>query len=126
MAFDGQEAIDFVAAHRPDVVLMDVRMTNMNGVESTRVIKEKFPATRVLMLTTFDDDEYVEEALRIGALGYLLKDVPSAELIAAVRAVYEGGVMISPKVATRLVEKLANPGEKKTDSKRNENFISLV
>lgn len=112
VAFDGQEAIALVAAQHPDVVLMDVRMSVMNGVESTRIIKERFPATRVLMLTTFDDDEYVEEALRIGALGYLLKDVPSTELIAAVRAVYEGGVMISPKVAARLVEKLANPADK--------------
>ena len=112
VAFNGQEAINFVAAHHPDVVLMDIRMATMNGVESTRIIKERFPATRVLMLTTFDDDEYVEEALRIGALGYLLKDVPATELIAAIKAVYEGGVTISPKVATRLVEKLAHPGDK--------------
>lgn len=112
VAFDGREAVDLVAAHQPDVVLMDVRMEGMDGVESTRIIKEKYPSTRVLMLTTFDDDEYVENALRIGAVGYLLKDVSSSELIAAIKAVYEGGVMVSPKVAVRLVEKISNLDEK--------------
>ncbi len=74
LANDGQTAIDLVARKQPDVVLMDVRMPGMNGVESTKIIKKKYPETRVLMLTTFDDDEYVFEALRYGAEGYLLKD----------------------------------------------------
>lgn len=112
VAFDGREAINLVAAYQPDVVLMDVRMEGMDGVESTRIIREKYPSARVLMLTTFDDDEYVENALRIGAVGYLLKDVSSAELIAAIKAVYEGGVMVSPKVAARLVEKIGSFDEK--------------
>jgi Response regulator containing a CheY-like receiver domain and an HTH DNA-binding domain len=109
VAYNGVEAIDSVAKERPDIVLMDVRMPEMNGVESTRLIKEKYPETKVLMVTTFDDDQYVIEALRFGAVGYLLKDMPPLELISAIRAVYEGGVLISPAVAAKLVEKLANP-----------------
>lgn len=109
VAGDGAQAVELVRKCQPDVVLMDVRMPVMNGVESTRLIKEQFPDIKVLMLTTFDDDQYVVEALRLGAVGYLLKDMPPAELISAVRAVHEGGVLISPKVATKLVEKIANP-----------------
>jgi DNA-binding NarL/FixJ family response regulator len=106
IAGDGEEALALTAKLSPDVILMDVRMPKMNGVEATKRIKEEFPATRILMLTTFDDDEYVIEALQHGAVGYLLKDMPPLELITAVRAVYEGGVLISPRVATKIVEKL--------------------
>ncbi len=111
VAVNGREAVAQVAESRPDIVLMDVRMPELNGVESTRIIKERFPATKVLMLTTFDDDEYVVEALHLGAAGYLLKDVPPAELIAAIEAVSEGGVLIAPQVASKLVEKLRQPLE---------------
>lgn len=113
VACDGEKAVELVRQCRPDVVLMDVRMPVMNGVESTRLIKEQYPEIKVLMLTTFDDDQYVVEALRLGAVGYLLKDMPPAELICAVRAVHEGGVLISPKVANKLVEKIANPAADK-------------
>ncbi|TCL75279.1 LuxR family two component transcriptional regulator [Hydrogenispora ethanolica] len=113
VAANGREAVERVAETRPDIVLMDVRMPELNGVESTRAIKERFPATKVLMLTTFDDDEYVVEALHLGAAGYLLKDVPPAELIAAIEAVSEGGVLIAPQVASKLVEKLRQPPESK-------------
>jgi DNA-binding NarL/FixJ family response regulator len=109
VAYNGAEAIECVAKELPDVVLMDVRMPVMNGVESTRLIKEQYPDIKVLMVTTFDDDQYVIDALRLGAVGYLLKDMPPAELITAVRAVYEGGVLISPTVAAKMVEKLASP-----------------
>ena len=83
----------------------------MSGVEATKLIKEKYPQNRILMLTTFDDDEYVIEALQFGAVGYLLKDMPPMELITAVRAVSEGGVLISPRVAEKLVEKLVQNTE---------------
>lgn len=116
VAYDGAQAVELVGECQPDVVLMDVRMPVMNGVESTKLIKEQYPDIKVLMLTTFDDDQYVVEALRLGAVGYLLKDMPPAELISAVRAVHEGGVLISPKVATKLVEKLMNPAEKGKDA----------
>lgn len=114
MATDGQSSLELVAHNKPDVILMDVRMPNMSGVECTRILKEKYPELRILMLTTFDDDEYVIEALRYGAAGYLLKDVHSTELVSAIHAVYEGGVLIAPKVATNLVRKLSQQIEEKT------------
>jgi len=117
VAANGNEALELLLPDLPDVVLMDIRMPEMNGVECTRIIKERYPEIRVLMLTTFDDDEYVVEALHLGAAGYLLKDVPPAELISAIRAVYEGGVLIAPQVATKLVEKLRHPEENTADSR---------
>ncbi len=112
-AFNGRDALDMAASREPDVILMDVRMPEMNGVESTRAILEKFPDIKVLMLTTFDDDEYVMEALRFGAVGYLLKNVSSAELVAAIHAVNEGVVSIAPKVASKLVNKLFQPADER-------------
>ena len=115
VANDGPAALAMVAAEQPDVVLMDVRMPGMNGVEATRQLKEKFPVIKVLMLTTFDDDDYVIEALKFGAVGYLLKDMPPAVLIKAIRAVHEGGVLISPKVAAKIVDKLVyHPGKERS------------
>ena len=107
VAHDGREALAMALRERPDVVLMDVRMPVMDGVESTRLIREQLPETRVLILTTFDDDEYVIEALKLGAAGYILKDIPPEELISSIRAVHEGGVMIAPKVAAKIAERLA-------------------
>jgi DNA-binding NarL/FixJ family response regulator len=115
LAYNGAEAVELVKQCRPDVVLMDVLMPVMDGVESTRLIKEQYPDMKVLMLTTFDGDQDVVEALRLGAVGYLLKDMPPEELISAVRAVHEGGVLISHKVATKLVEKIASPAAKGKD-----------
>ena len=107
IAYNGREGLDLALREKPDVVLMDIRMPVMDGVESTRLIREQLPDTRVLILTTFDDDEYVIEALKLGAVGYILKDIPPAELISAIRAVHEGGVLIAPKVAAKIAEKLA-------------------
>ena len=106
IAYDGVQALRLVEETRPDVVFMDVRMPNMDGVECTRAIKQRFPGTHVVMLTTFDDDEYVDEALNLGASGYLLKDVPPEELIAAARAVATGGVLMSPQVADKLAKRM--------------------
>ncbi|HUX75752.1 MAG TPA: response regulator transcription factor, partial [Anaerolineae bacterium] len=86
-AGDGQAAVEAYAAHQPDVVLMDIRMPGMDGVEATWRLRERWPQARVIILTTFDDDEYVFEGLRAGALGYLLKDVSGQELAEAVRTV---------------------------------------
>lgn len=126
VANDGRQAVEVVAETDPDIVLMDVRMPGMNGVESTRLIKEQYPKTRVLMLTTFDDDQYVVEALRLGAVGYLLKNMPPSELISAIRAVYEGGVLISAQVANKLVGLIANPQTRSGDAQPNNSIAALV
>ena len=107
VAHDGRDALTIALRERPDVVLMDVRMPVMDGVESTRLIREQLPETRVLILTTFDDDEYVIEALKLGAAGYILKDIPPEELISSIRAAHEGRILIAPKVAAKIAEKLA-------------------
>ena len=106
-AGNGQEALEAYAVHLPDVVLMDVRMPLMDGVEATRRLRERWPAARVIILTTFDDDEYVFEGLRAGALGYLLKDVSIQELTEAIHAVMAGGVLIEPSVARKVVAEFA-------------------
>jgi DNA-binding NarL/FixJ family response regulator len=118
IVYSGLEAIECVERQHPHIVLMDVRMPNMDGVEATWIIKQKHPETQIVMLTTFGDDEFVHEALYHGAVGYLLKDIPPDELIAAVRAVKKGSVLISPAVAMRLVEQVYQPEKKKGDRLR--------
>ena len=95
-AGNGQGAIDQVLALKPDVVLMDVRMPGMDGVAATRMLTTEAPQVKVLVLTTFDDDEYVTQAMRYGAKGYLLKDTPSVELAEAIRAVQKGYTQLGP------------------------------
>ena len=102
-AENGQKAIENVEALKPDVVLMDVRMPVMDGVAATRLISQRFPNTKVLVLTTFDDDEYVSQAMRFGAMGYLLKDTPSEELAQAIRAVYKGYTQLGPGLFEKAV-----------------------
>jgi DNA-binding NarL/FixJ family response regulator len=102
-AENGAVAVAVVAALRPDVVLMDIRMAVMDGVEATRRILDNWPQARVIILTTFDDDATVFDALRAGALGYLLKDVSGPELAAAVREVARGGALIQPSVARKVL-----------------------
>jgi DNA-binding NarL/FixJ family response regulator len=103
-AGDGAGAIQMVSALRPDVVLMDVRMPGMDGIEATRRITESAKATRVLILTTFDLDEYAYAGLRAGASGFLLKDVPPPDLLAAIRAVASGDAVVAPSVTRRLLD----------------------
>lgn len=100
---DGREVIRSVRACRPDVILMDVRMPDMDGVSCTRIIKENYPQIKIIILTTFDDDEYVYNALKYGASGYLLKGVSMAELSSAIRTVHSGKAMINPDVAVKVV-----------------------
>jgi DNA-binding NarL/FixJ family response regulator len=102
-AADGAQALAAVSRHRPDVVLMDVRMPNMDGIEATRRIVDSGSASRVLMLTTFDLDEHVYDALRAGASGFLLKDTGRERLVEAVRTVATGESLFSPSVMNRLV-----------------------
>jgi DNA-binding NarL/FixJ family response regulator len=102
-AADGVEAVALATSERPDVILMDIRMPDMDGLEATRRIMAEGDATRVLILTTFDLDEYVYEALRAGASGFLLKDTMPDELLAAVRVVAGGESLLAPKITTRLI-----------------------
>jgi DNA-binding NarL/FixJ family response regulator len=103
--------VEQALALTPDVILMDVRMPLMNGVEATAAIHRQLPACRVLMLTTFDDEEYVIQALQAGASGYLLKDIPAADLAQAVRSVSAGIYQLDPSVAGRLVDWLRPAGQ---------------
>jgi DNA-binding NarL/FixJ family response regulator len=110
-ANDGVEAVAEARALLPDVVLMDVRMPRVDGIEATRQIAAMADAPRVLVLTTFDLDEYVFAALRAGASGFLLKDAPEAQLLAAIRVVADGGSLFAPTVTRRLIERFAELGE---------------
>jgi DNA-binding NarL/FixJ family response regulator len=106
-AEDGAQALEAYRQLSPDVVLMDIRMPEMDGVEATRRLREADPNSKVIILTTFDDNEYVFEGLRAGALGYLLKDVSGDELADAIRKVAAGGSMIEPSVARKVVAEFA-------------------
>ncbi len=110
-AGDGVEAVARARDLQPDVVLMDVRMPRVDGIEATRQLSAREDAPRVLMLTTFDLDEYVFAALRAGASGFLLKDAPEAQLLAAIRIVADGGSLFAPTVTRRLIERFADLGE---------------
>ncbi|HYG95325.1 MAG TPA: response regulator transcription factor [Nocardioides sp.] len=109
-AADGEEAIDLCRTERPDVVLMDVRMPGVDGIAATREVTTMDPTPRVLVLTTFDLDEVVYDALRAGASGFLLKDAPEERLVAAIRVVADGGSMFAPSVTRRLIEEFASRG----------------
>ncbi len=106
-AENGQQALDLYERLQPDVVMMDIRMPLMDGVEATRHLHEQWPETQVIILTTFDDDEYVFEGLRAGAQGYLLKAVSGAELADAIRTVAAGGALIDPSVTRKVVAEFA-------------------
>jgi DNA-binding NarL/FixJ family response regulator len=106
-AADGREAVAAALKHRPDVVLMDIRMPEMDGLEATRRILAARPEVRIIILTTFDLDQYVYTALTAGASGFLLKDVSPEHLIAAVRLVRRGDALLAPSITRRLVERFA-------------------
>jgi DNA-binding NarL/FixJ family response regulator len=108
-ASTGSEAVAITRELEPDVVLMDIRMPELDGIEATRRIlaRRPRPATRVLILTTFDLDEYVYDALRSGASGFLLKDVPKHQLIAGIRTISDGDALLAPSITHRLIEEFA-------------------
>ncbi len=103
----GTDAVGLVERHAPDVVLMDVRMPGMDGLAATRAVLDAHPGSRIVILTTFDDDEYVYEALRAGASGFLLKSVEGDALVSAVRVVAGGEALLAPEVTRRVIEQFA-------------------
>ena len=119
-AADGEEAVRRSRELRPDVVLMDIRMPKLDGIEATRLLTaaDADPRPRVLVLTTFDADEYVYEALRAGASGFLLKDITADRLVAAIHAVCEDDTMLAPSITRRLVERFATPRPAAADDGR--------
>ncbi|MDA8216500.1 MAG: response regulator transcription factor [Dehalococcoidales bacterium] len=111
-AANGEEALRLVAEVHPDVVLMDLRMPVLDGVTATRRLRAEAPSCRVIVLTTFDDDEYIFEGLRAGAVGYLLKDVRSARLVEAIQAAARGESFLEPSVAAKVVAEFARLAER--------------
>lgn len=109
-ANNGQEALAQTAALRPHVVLMDLRMPVLDGAAATRQLREQFPAVRVIVLTTFDDDEHIFEGLRAGAAGYLLKDVSSEKLVEAIRITARGDSFLQPSVTAKVIAGLTRTG----------------
>src|SRR5215216_6364633 len=108
LAGDGAEALEAVEKRQPDVVLMDLNMPGVNGIQATRKIHEKFPAVHILALTTYDADEWVFDAIRAGASGYLLKDTPRANLIKAIEGTAAGQTFVDPSVAGKLFTQVAD------------------
>ena len=101
---NGQEVVASVRREKPDVILMDIRMPKMDGVQCTKIIKEHYPQIKIIILTTFDDDEFVYNALKYGASGYLLKGISMDGLAAAIETVYSGQAMINPDIATKVLK----------------------
>jgi DNA-binding NarL/FixJ family response regulator len=109
-AQDGFQGLELVEKYRPDIVLMDLNMPVVNGIEATRQIYERFPSVRVLALTTYETEEWVIDAIRAGAVGYLLKDTPRANLIRAIEGTHAGQTFLDPAVAGKIIARVANPG----------------
>lgn len=117
-ARDGEEAVALALEHRPDIVLCDLRMPGTDGVQATRRISDALPDTRVVVLTTYDHDELVLGALRAGAAAYLLKDLPSADLVHAVRAVAAGQTILQPSAARRLMGAMLQQAPRPADARQ--------
>ena len=109
LAADGREALEMARKFHPDVILMDIRMPEMDGVEAVRKIKEILPEIKIIMLSTYKEDNFVHSALKAGASGYLLKDISPTELIAAIRALDSGAMQISPEIVRQMVQQRYNP-----------------
>lgn len=132
VAQDGAEAVDLAEVHQPDLMLMDLKMPGMTGVEATRRIRAKHPEIKVLVLTTYDDDAWVFDAIRAGASGYLLKDTPRGQVVEAIRGTVEGKSFLDPNVTGKLLEQTASqqvqPSSKITDelTNREEEVLRLM
>ncbi len=118
-AGNGRSAYEACQWNSPDVVLMDIKMPAVSGVEATAMIKRDFPHIKVLVLTTFNDDEYIYEALKHGASGYLLKDASPAEIADAIRTVYKGGALIQSEVAVKVLGQFSELAKGKKEKERD-------
>jgi DNA-binding NarL/FixJ family response regulator len=120
-ANNGKKAYDLCRIRKPDLVLMDIQMPEVNGVEATAMIKKDFPQTKIIVLTTFNDDEYIFDALKNGASGYMLKDASPMEILEAVRTVFNGGALIQSEVAVKVIDQFSqlakDTGDKHIDPK---------
>ncbi len=105
-AADGREVLKILESQQPDIILLDVRMPVLDGVETAKIVREKYPKIQIVMLTTFDNDEYVIESFQYGVVGYILKDIEPHHLISSIRAIHEGSVLISPVIAAQLFNQI--------------------
>jgi DNA-binding NarL/FixJ family response regulator len=126
VANDGKEAIEKVEQLRPDVVVMDINMPVMDGLAATRLISDRYTATRVLILSLYDDDEYLSDALEAGAKGYLFKNTPSEDIIIAVRSVYKGYFQLGPGLLEKYLYKLAMTSRIYTEINRKINETTNI
>jgi len=132
VAHDGVEALTLASKVKPDLVLMDLKMPTMNGVIATRKLREKFPDIHVLVLTTYDDDEWIQDAVRSGASGYLLKDTPPSELINAIKGTVKGKSYLDPNIAGKILTSYSSstPARKPTTnykfSEREQDILQLL
>ncbi|HXY73778.1 MAG TPA: response regulator transcription factor [Dehalococcoidales bacterium] len=122
-AGDGEEAVELATQTHPDVIIMDVNMPKLNGIEATKQIKVKLPSTAILILSAYDNDQYISALLEAGAAGYLLKNIKGKELIDAVRAVHAGESVLHPKIARKVLNRLITPGSR-IDSEPAVNVLS--
>lgn len=125
-ANNGKRAYELCKWNRPDIVLMDIKMPEVNGVEATRLIKRDFPEVKVIVLTTFNDDEYIYEALKNGASGYLLKDASPQEIAKAIRTVYNGGALIQSEIAVKVLDKFSELAKAKPERQEDPRAVLLT
>ncbi|QTL99120.1 response regulator [Iocasia frigidifontis] len=117
-AENGKQALEMIPKKIPDVVLMDIRMPVMNGVEATKLIKEKYPDIKIIILTTFNEDEFIFNGLKNGADGYILKDSDSDVLIDAIKTAYKGNILLNPDVTKKILNSLNNENKSLKDDKK--------
>ncbi len=126
LAKNGKEVLEKIPQNMPDVILMDIRMPQMDGVNCTKIVKEKYPNVQIIVLTTFDDDEYIYDALKYGASSYLLKGVSLEELYSAIHIVVSGGGMIHPNVAIKAMKMFSSMAKNNMDTNVNHDEIEHI
>jgi len=124
-AVDGKNALELLEEKLTDIVLMDIKMPVIDGVKATRLIKEKYPNIKVIILTTFKEEEYIFEGLKNGADGYLLKDVKSEEIAKAIREAYNGNILLQPEVAAKVVKEFNNLNNNKETMKQDKSISEI-